>query len=274
MKAKKTLYLSDLDGTLLTSSRVVSEVSRDIINRLIKEGMLFSYATARSIVSAEKVTRGLKIHIPVILFNGVFLLEQNSQKVICGNYFDDSIYEVFETLFSYGIYPFVSAHIDGVEKVSFIGEKFTRGMQIFQESRTGDRRMRPVRTTEQLTAGDCFYLTCIDEPEKLEPLYERYQERYHMVYHRDIYSGEQWLEFMPQTASKANAAMQLKRLLECDRLVVFGDGKNDMDMFEAADECYAAENAVDELKEMATGIIGSNEEDGVARWLEENVHGL
>lgn len=178
----------------------------------------------RSIVSAEKITEGLAIQIPVILFNGTFLLEHDSQKVICGNYFDDSIHEVFETLFFHGIYPFVSARIDGVEKVSFIEETFTRGMQIFQESRTGDRRMRPVRTTGQLTAGDCFYLTCIDEPEKLEPLYERYRERYHMVYHRDIYSGEQWLEFMPQTASKSNAALQLKRLLECDRLVVFGDG--------------------------------------------------
>ena len=38
-------------------------------------------------------------------------------------------------------------------------------------------------------------------------------------------------------------------------------------MFKAADEAYAVANAAEELKQAATGIIGSNEEDGVADWL-------
>ena len=59
----------------------------------------------------------------------------------------------------------------------------------------------------------------------------------------------------------------VKQKLECDRLVVFGDGKNDIDMFEIADEAYAVENAVSELKVVATGIIESNENDGVAKYL-------
>ena len=59
--------------------------------------------------------------------------------------------------------------------------------------------------------------------------------------------------------------------LGCDRLVVFGDQKNDIDMFKAADACYAVSNAVDELKALATDLIQSNNEDGVARWLEEHL---
>ena len=74
---------------------------------------------------------------------------------------------------------------------------------------------------------------------------------------------------MPQKASKAQAALQLKQKLECDRLVVFGDGKNDIDMFEIADEADAVENAVNELKAVATGVIGSNENDGVAKYLQK-----
>ena len=76
---------------------------------------------------------------------------------------------------------------------------------------------------------------------------------------------------MPTAASKSNAIRQLKGLLGCDKLVVFGDGKNDIDMFELADESYAVENAVPELKEVATGVIGCNDEDGVAHWLLEHV---
>ena len=41
-----------------------------------------------------------------------------------------------------------------------------------------------------------------------------------------------------------------------------------MDLFEAADEAYAVANAADVLKAVATGVIGANDEDGVARWLD------
>jgi len=75
---------------------------------------------------------------------------------------------------------------------------------------------------------------------------------------------------MPKAASKANAIRQLKAHLGCERLVVFGDGKNDADMFEIADISCAMENAVDELKTMATYVIGSNNDDGVAKWLIAN----
>ncbi len=74
---------------------------------------------------------------------------------------------------------------------------------------------------------------------------------------------------MPKEASKANAIRQLMDMFSCDRVIAFGDGKNDIDMFEIADECYAVSNAHEALKEKATGIIGSNNEDGVAKWLEE-----
>lgn len=50
-------------------------------------------------------------------------------------------------------------------------------------------------------------------------------------------------------------------MLDCENLIVFGDGKNDIDMFQMADERYAVANAHDDLKEYATEIILSNDED-------------
>lgn len=52
---------------------------------------------------------------------------------------------------------------------------------------------------------------------------------------------------------------------------MFGNGKNDIDMFQVADESYAVENACDELKKYATGIIDSNDNDGVAKWIENTI---
>lgn len=125
-------------------------------------------------------------------------------------------------------------------------------------------------TPMDLKQGNIFYITCIDEPHKLEPLHEKYKDTYHCVYQTDIYTNEQWLEIMPKSTSKSNAIKQLKTLLGCDKLIVFGDGKNDIDMFEIADESYAVQNAHDELKKKATAIIPSNDEDGVAKWIAQN----
>ena len=87
----------------------------------------------------------------------------------------------------------------------------------------------------------------------------------------EIYNrGEFWLEVMPGNITKASGARRVKEMTGADKLVCFGDNLNDAALFREADECYAVKNAVGVLRDMATGVIGSYEEDGVARWLEEN----
>lgn len=175
-----------------------------------------------------------------------------------------------DELFAHDVYPIVYKLIDGNEKFSYIPAKSSRGTMRFVDSRK-DARNFPVGSVTELKGGRCFYITCIDQPEKLLPFYEKYKGRYSCVYQKDIYSGEQWLEFMPPETTKAAAVMKLKQLLGCRRVVVFGDGLNDREMFRLADRSLAMANAAPELKEIASDVIGSNEEDGVARWLEEHV---
>ena len=137
----------------------------------------------------------------------------------------------------------------------------------FVTSRTNDRRDNPVAHRSELLNGETFYFTCIDKAENLRPLYEQFKDRFRCVYSKDIYTGEQWLEIMPSGATKAQAALKLKKALGCGRIVAFGDSENDLDLFAVADECYAVENAVPELKARATAVIGSNNEDAVAKFL-------
>lgn len=265
-----TLYVSDLDGTLLRSNERTSEYTNRVINELVDRGILFSYATARSYITAKKVTKGMDAKIPLIVYNGAFIIDNVTEEILLANYFDDSVQDVLDDLFEKQVYPIVYAFVDGVEKFSFVQELCTKGMNLFLESRKGDIRTNVVDTLADLRKGEIFYLTCIDVPEKLESLHEKYKEKYHCVYQKDIYTGEQWLEIMPKEATKSNAIKQLRNMLDCDKLVVFGDGKNDIDMFQIADEAYAVENAHEELKKHATGVITANDEDGVAKWLEEN----
>ena len=268
----KTLYVTDLDGTLLRSDQKTSAYTNEVINRLVDRGVLFSYATARSYHTSHKVTAGMTAAFPLIVYNGVFVRDNATGKTLISNILEkDSATAIIKKLISSGIQPIVYSLINDEEKFSYIKPAINRATQEFIDTRKGDRRDRPVSTIEELLEGDPFYITCIDEPSKLAPFNELYKNDYHCVYQSDIYSGEQWLEIMSPNACKSAAARQLMKLLDCDRLVVFGDGMNDTDMFMIADESYAVSNAVPELKNIATGVIGSNDEDGVARWLEANV---
>lgn len=267
----KTLYVSDLDGTLLGSDERTSDFTNETINALAAEGMLFSYATARSYVTSVKVTKGLNARIPLIVYNGAFVIDHGTGEIMLHNFFDDSARDILRDLLACDIHPIVYAFVDGRETFTYLDEKCTWGMRVFVDSRKGDPRCNPVSDEAELLRGDIFYITCIDEEEKLLPFYEKYRDKVHAIYQKDIYSGAQWLEMIPLAASKANAIRQLKAHLGCDYLVVFGDGKNDIDMFQLADESYAVENAVPELKAIATGVIASNDEGGVARWLKAHV---
>ena len=267
----KTLYISDLDGTLLTSDQRTSDFTNKTINELTDKGMLFSYATARSFNTSKIVTTGLKVKMPIIVYNGTLIKDGTTGDVLIKNTFNkQQAEELLYDLIQNGIYPIVYSFTDGTEHFSYIREKVSKAESEFLFTRKGDPRDRPVESLAELISGEVFYFTCIDDQRKLEPIYNKYKDIHKCFCQRDIYTGEQWLEIIPEAASKANAAKQLKKLTGCDKTVVFGDGINDIDMFLTADESYAVVNADPAVKHFATGIIASNNDDGVAKFLLEH----
>ena len=266
----KTLYVSDLDGTLLKSDETLSEFTVNTVNSLIKQGMLFSYATARSRTTAVKAAGGLEVSLPVVLYNGVFIADIKTGEILASNRFGEDVKALIGNMFENGLCPLVYSFIDNAERFSYVSSRATRGLNAFLAKRKGDKRACPADSEEALYGGDIFYVNCIDEKDKLAPFYEKYKDKYRCIFYKEQYTGEQWLEIMPMEATKANAVLKLKEMLHCDRLVVFGDGINDTDMFAAADECYAPENADEALKKLADGMIEANDCDGVARWLAQN----
>ncbi len=270
----RTLYVTDLDGTLLNRNERINQYSLDIINDLVEKGMLFTYATARSLVSASVVARGLATNIPVIAYNGAFILNPATKEILASSYFNkEETDKIQQVLKEQHISPLVYSYIDGVEKVSHVTGCENEGIRRYLDKRKGDPRFRPLTDSKGLYDGDMFYFTCIGEREDLLPVYEIFSkdDRYTCTLQQEIYRPEYWCEILPKKATKANAIQTLKELWHCDRVVSFGDAINDIPMFRISDECYAVSNAVDALKELATGIIESNDEDGVAKWLKAHV---
>ena len=69
--------------------------------------MIFSYATARSLITAKKATKGIAAKIPLIVYNGAFVIDNATENILIANYFDTSVYEVLDDLFKNKIYPIV-----------------------------------------------------------------------------------------------------------------------------------------------------------------------
>lgn len=269
----RTLYVSDLDGTLLNPNAELSQKTRDTINTLIRQGMIFSYATARSYSSAAVVTKGLLTELPVILYNGTAIADGRTGKLLDFLSFEEEeIHFIKSCMKDYGATPLVYALKNGVEKVRWIPARENENIRHYLTKHRGDKRLEPAESENALFQGNIFYFTLIGEAEDLLPVYEKLNEdgRVQSVFQKEIYREEYWLEIMPREATKGKALFKLKKILKCEKAIVFGDGKNDLSMFQEAEEAYAVGNAEEELKRAATAVIGENREDAVAEWL--NTH--
>ena len=269
----KTLYVTDLDGTLLDSNSSLSKYTIETINDLINNGMCFTYATARSIVSASVVTKGLITNLPIITLNGTFLINGSTGEKLFSLYFTEKQKSnIIEILNKYSMFPLVHSYINEEEKVSWLKNKENEGIRNYLNSRKGDKRLRPVSKKEDLYCGEFFNLFFFGRKEELFDAYECFKntEEFNCYFQQELCREEYLCEILPKNATKGNGIIKLQEMLKYDKIITFGDAMNDISMFEVSNESYAVDNAVDELKRIATGVIKSNDNNGVADWLKLN----
>ena len=269
----KTLYISDLDGTLLNSNKDVSEYTRDTLNSLIKKGVHFSIATARTAASAVKILSGLNLNLPVLLMNGVVVYDiPNGNYIKIESIPQETVINVIRVLKEHSLTGFMYS-INNNDLTTYYEALNTQALKDFYDERI-TRYYKSFEQTEsfldKVSTGKTVYFAVINEYDKLISAFNSLKKYPNIdsVLYRDIYANDQWyLEIHSNAASKYNAAKYLRKYGRFDKVVGFGDNLNDIPLFRACEESYAMSNAVEELKEMATGIIANNNEDGVARFI-------
>ena len=87
--AGDTLYVSDLDGTLLGEPPELPEGAAALLNEMLDAGLPFTVATARSWASAGPIVRALHLKYPVVAYNGAFLVDPTTGKDIDRCLFDE-----------------------------------------------------------------------------------------------------------------------------------------------------------------------------------------
>lgn len=264
-----TLYVTDLDGTFLRSDTSLSDYTVQTLNDLIEYNRLqFTYATARSFSSASPLVKKLDLHCPAITFNGVFIVDpRTGERLVENGYSEKSRAVAMDFFLSENVAPLVYSHINGEERVSYL-ETRMENIQGYVNARRGDKRLRPVKELKALFEGEPFYFTIIN-PDDIKVLDEIFiaENGFARNVQKDTYDNYYWYEIYNSTASKANAVLQVKKLVGADELVCFGDNLNDISMIEAADFGIAVANAHKDLKKAADLIINSNDDDGVAKYI-------
>lgn len=267
-----TLYVSDLDGTLMRNNEKLSEYTVKTLNELLRQGLPFTFATARSIESARVITGELEIKLPVITRNGAVLADNTTGRHIQKSVFTKEEVELLKQMLpelpSCG---FVSCFLDDIMIRTYMPADHTEGLKGYIDYYKDDPSMVKADNIDEMFQGAPGYVTMIGAREHIAPLYEKVKQYkgWESLFQKDTYREEFWLEICPQNCTKAKSILKFKEQLGYEKLVVFGDSLNDISMFKIADEAYAVANAMEELKAFATGVIGTNEEDSVVEFLKE-----
>lgn len=259
MKKIKMIF-SDLDNTLLTNQKDISDYTLDIIERCRENNIKFIPATARPMRTLKRM--GLLDMFPydaLLCFNGSRIYYNNKLIYHTGlskenldlflpklleNFSDCRIsIEINDTVYvNHNIWE-----VDQNEKNYII---------------TKDFKNLPNMICERIIVE----LKDLNDLVKLKAILPDY------LYAHNI-EGSKVCRVLDKSVSKANAIDYLCHQwnISKDEIVVFGDDFNDMEMFNYCTNKVAMSNAIDELKEIATDITLSNNEDGVAFWLDQNI---
>lgn len=272
------LFVSDLDGTLLNKDQIISDYSKRELNRLINTGVNFAIATARSPATVSEILDGINIKTPVVLMNGVIIYDIENKKYINVKEIDkDSVKEVIKILEEYNKTFFLYGIKD--DYLWVYHKDFTYD---FEREYYEERCNKPLKSFKKVES----YLDVLEDNqivnfvffENNETIAKELFDKIMNVQgvtgncYKDIYNdGAYFLDVYNKDASKANGIKFLADYVDHSKVITFGDGENDIPMFEIADECYALENASEELKSIATKVIGNNNEDAVVKFLSERL---
>lgn len=273
-----TVFISDLDGTLLRHDATVSPYTLEVLRRLLAQGLLFTVASARSVVAMQKLLAGLTLPLPVIAFNGAFISDLASGRhEIVQDFGPPLAQDIYAFMRKHHLVPFVST-FNGREDCLYYTSANNAGMDWYVKDRQqhGDRRLRHTANLEQVLFEQVVCFTMIGRRRDMHTMYLHIQQAFGSrtvcLCQENTYSpGWFWVTVHPREATKARAIRRLLRRYELvDReLVVCGDNINDLPMFAIADRRIAVANAVDRVKHAADRIIAANDADGVAHYLQQ-----
>ena len=250
-----SIILSDLDGTLFHNDKSISDFTKETIRRAQAKGILFGICTSRAKVNAIKFLEGIEPDI--LITNGGGIVYYQDKKIYNCEFSVEEVRKLIAAAFEvFGKDVILSAdneHALYSNSKEELGDKFWTFNDFldFQEP--------------------CMKM-CIESLDK-----EKVEKVASVIGLENVdylpFSDIPWYKLSKKAATKEKAIEELCRHLNItsSKIAAFGDDFNDIGMLKLCGKGIAMENAIEEVKQAADKVCASNEADGVAKWIEENL---
>ena len=264
--SNKHLIALDLDGTLLTDEKTLSNTTKKVIQKARDQGHIVMIATGRPFRSSELYYKELHLDTPIVNFNGAFVHHPtNHNWGIYHSPMDIKVaQEIVEALDTFRFHNIIAEVIDDV----YLHYHDQKLLEIFNIGNpaitTGDlRRFLTKSPTSMLIHAEEDHVKLI---------------RDHLSdVHAEVIDHRRWAapwHVIEIIKSGLNKAVGLKVAADYfqipqDRIIAFGDEDNDLEMLEFAGKGIAMGNGIDIVKSIANDITLTNQEDGVAVYLND-----
>lgn len=261
------LILCDLDGTLLNDEKLVSEYTKNVIQKARDNGILFGLATGRSLYAVDNLIDkwGIREQCDVLLgFNGGQIKDDSLginqlNNPMQGKYFIEIINHFKDLSCSFCIY-------DKNTLYSYKEDDFSKEL-----ASNNGFEYKVIENMYEFFKRDFPKLVIVCKKEDMPLIIERSETFSHSDYHC-MQTGPTLFEYMSTKVSKSNGIKTVcdSHSFTMDNVCVFGDAANDRDMLEKAGLGVCMINGDDVTKSVSDDITKyDNNHDGVAKYIEE-----
>lgn len=255
----KKLIAIDLDGTLLNSDGIVSEVTKSHLQKLKEKGYIITIATGRILNRALVGTDGAEFTNYIVSDTGAAVFKNNE--------INKEWKEVYAQVLSKEIVENISSYYD---KDKFITINICDRNKIHHYDQT-------VNITEFLeNINEIIHVSVsFINNEFVEEYLKIFTKKFPMLkveIMQDSFGEVKWLEIAQKGVEKYKGIAEVAKLegILNENIIAFGDGLNDVDMLKKCGVGVAMKNALPEVKEQADYITSrTNNENGVVEFLKE-----
>lgn len=263
---KYKLVAVDLDGTLLNNQHSISEYTSSILKKLDSLGIKIVIATGRSYTSLKPRIKALKLEHPVVCYNGAMIRDGKTDEILYNSTLASDIgKELIE------IARREDLHFHGFIEGEFHYEQESQYSEHYRHLAGLEGKKVNFDTIPNPEFTKAMFIAEPDNLSKIEKeIRERFSDRAFIAYSKPTF-----LEVMNITASKSKALNKLvvELGLTKDDVIAFGDGPNDEDMLSYAGLGVVMKNGYKDLKEKFEVCKYTNDEDGVAKYLDNLLDG-
>lgn len=265
MKSGIKLIATDVDGTLVKdSSREVYGEMIEVIRDLKDAGYHFVIASGRQYGSIRKMFAATERKLSYIAENGahIILNGENFSVTKMNRTYVEEIMADIRSLYSEGCHVVAST-----AKGCYLESKDEDFIHLISEEYRNDVTL----TEDILKENEEIIKLAIYKKGTIRSIGESFLIPKWQGKVKATMAGEEWVDFMDKSVDKGNALKKIQEALQVSReeTMVFGDNNNDLGMILSAEESYAVENAVEEVKKAAKNICPDYTQKGVYQVLSQ-----